>query len=287
METGKTITIVGIGLIGGSLGLHLRQKALAGRLIGVDTNPEHAAEALKLGLVDEVLPLEQAIAESDAVLLTIPVDALVKVLPQVLDLADEQVVLDFGSTKGGQLAASVANHSKRGRYVATHPMWGTEFSGPSAAVADSFTGRVAVLCDLERSDADAVSWARELYSALEMKILELDSDSHDLHVAYISHISHITSFALANAVLEKEKQEQRIFDLASGGFESTVRLAKSNAAMWAPIFIQNKENVLDVLQENVEQLLKFQRAIEAEDAAELKRLIESANQIAKVLSPKS
>ena len=203
---------------------------------------------------------------------------MVTLLPQVLDKIDDQIVVDLGSTKS-QLVDVVKNHPKRGRYVAAHPMWGTEYNGPQAAVRGAFEKVAVAICNAKESDKDAVEWARNMFGKIGMRLLEMDAYAHDLHAAYVSHISHITSFALANTVLEKEKEEGAIFDLASAGFESTVRLAKSNPAMWVPIFKQNRENVLDVLNEHISQLRKFKSCLEKENYDYLLELIEEANKI--------
>lgn len=278
----KKITIIGVGLIGGSLALQLNEKGMAAGIIGVESSAEHAAKALELGLVDEVLPLEEAIQQSEAIVLAIPVDMMIDVLPRILDLVTDQIVFDAGSTKS-QLINRVKDHPKRGRFVATHPMWGTEYSGPSAAVKSAFENKAVVICNASESDADAVAWVKQVYSKIGMHLLEMDAVAHDIHAAYISHISHITSFALANTVLEKEREDRAIFELASGGFESTVRLAKSNSAMWVPIFMQNRENVLDVLNEHISQLRKFKACLEKENYEYLGELIENANRIGKIL----
>ena len=230
----KRIAIVGVGLIGGSLAIQLHEKKLSSRLIGVDANAEHANKALELELVDEVLHLDDAIAASDVIILAIPVDKLVDLLPSLMDKIDNQIVIDLGSTKSQSIEA-IKNHPKRGRYVATHPMWGTEYSGPQAAIRGAFENKAVIICNAEDSDADALEWVKGMYKKIGMHLLEMEAKAHDLHAAYVSHISHITSFALANTVLEKEKEENAIFELASAGFESTVRLAKSNPAMWVPI----------------------------------------------------
>jgi len=274
----KKITIVGVGLIGGSLALQLHEKKISSKLIGVEANEFHAQKALELELVDEILPLDEAILDSDVVILAIPVDSMVTLLPQVLDKIDDQIVVDLGSTKS-QLVDAVKNHPRRGRYVAAHPMWGTEYSGPQAAVKGAFEKVAVAICNAKESDEDAVEWTRNMFGKIGMRLLEMDAYAHDLHAAYVSHISHITSFALANTVLEKEKEEGAIFDLASAGFESTVRLAKSNPAMWVPIFKQNRENVLDVLNEHISQLRKFKSCLEKENYDYLLELIEEANKI--------
>lgn len=278
----KRIAIVGTGLIGGSLAIRLHERKIASRLIGVDASEEHLRQALELELVDEVMPLAEAIAASDVVVLAIPVDRLVGVLPSILDQVEGQIVLDLGSTKS-QLAEIIKSHPKRGRYVATHPMWGTEYSGPQAAVRGAYEDKAVIICNAWESDKDALDWVRNMYRKIGMHLLEMEARAHDLHAAYVSHISHITSFALANTVLEKEKEENAIFEMASAGFESTVRLAKSNPAMWVPIFLQNRENVLDVLTEHIAQLTKFKESIENGDGRALEELIGEANKIKRII----
>jgi prephenate dehydrogenase len=278
------VTIIGLGLIGGSLALSLRQHGLARHLIGVEASPAHARRALELGLVDEIEPdLPAAVRRADLIVVAVPVDALVAVLPPVLDVVTApQVVIDVGSTKQALLAA-VAGHPQRGRFVAAHPMAGTEHSGPEAAISGLFEGKTVVLCDAAHSDPDAVRLVEKLFQALPMRLLYMEGAAHDLHTAYVSHISHITSFALALTVLEKEKEEQRIFDLASGGFESTVRLAKSAPATWVPIFRQNRTNVLDVLDEHLHQLQHLRNLLANEDYEGLTEQIQQANHIRKIL----
>lgn len=278
----KRIAIVGTGLIGGSLALQLHEKKMASKLIGVDSDPDHASQALALELVDEILPLDQAIDASDVIILAIPVDAMLSLLPAILDRVSNQIVLDLGSTKK-QLIDAVSRHPRRGRYVATHPMWGTEHSGPSAAIRGAYENKAVILCNAGESDPDALVWVKYMYGKIGMHLLEMEARSHDLHAAYVSHISHITSFALANTVLEKEKEVNAIFEMASAGFESTVRLAKSNPAMWVPIFIQNREHVLDVLDEHIEQLKKFRDSISEGREDQLRGLIREANKIKRIL----
>lgn len=278
----KRVAIVGVGLIGGSLAIQLHEKKIASSLIGVEPNETHAAIALERELVDLILPLEAAIAQSDLIVLAVPVDVLHILLPKVLDLVTNQVVTDAGSTKEG-LIATVKNHPKRGRYVAAHPMWGTEYSGPQAAVRTAFENKACVVCNTVDTDVDALAVVMAMYKKMGMHILKMDATQHDIHAAYVSHISHITSFALANTVLQKEKKEQAIFEMASAGFESTVRLAKSNPDMWLPIFMQNKENVLDVLEEHIYQLTLFKESLEKNDSKALQKLMEDANRIKKII----
>lgn len=276
------VTVIGIGLIGGSMAMALKEKGLARHVTGVDDNPVHRQRAMELGLVDEVAVLETAIPRADLVILAIPVNAAEQLIFPLLDLVDRQVVMDVGSTKQ-HLCRLLKDHPKRSRFVATHPMWGTEHSGPDAAVTGAFRNKAAVICNRQESEERAVEMVENLYRQLGMHILHMDAQAHDLHAAYVSHISHITSFALANTVLEKEKEEDTIFELASGGFESTVRLAKSNPSMWVPIFMQNRENVLDVLNEHISQLKKIRSCLEKENYTYLQDLIEQANQIRRIL----
>lgn len=276
------LAVIGIGLMGGSLALSLKKKGFVSNVIGVDNNLDHQTEALRLGIVDEIMTLEDAVKLSDIIAIATPVNTAEKLLRLVLDLVDQQIVFDLGSTK--EAVVQIANaHAKKGRFVPTHPMWGTEFSGPSAAQSDAFENKATVICNKEQVDTDALLTVERLYKTLGMHIVTMNATKHDIHVAYVSHISHITSFALANTVLEKEKETDNIFELASGGFDSTVRLAKSNAATWVPIFMQNKENVLDVLNEHISQLRKFKSCLEKENFEYLSDLIENANGIKRIL----
>jgi len=279
----NNVTVVGVGLISGSFALALKDKGYAKRIIGVSRTKESTDKAKELGIIDEALPLEEAVRQSDFIYVAIPVDATIPVMKQIMDMVtDKQIVADAGSTKF-VLCNSLAGHAMRKRFVATHPMWGTEYSGPEAAVRGAFKDRSCVICEKEKSDEDAVSIVENIYKSLGMHIAYMDPENHDIHAAYVSHISHITSFALANTVLEKEKEEDAIFELAGGGFESTVRLAKSSPAMWAPIFMQNRENVLDVLNEHISQLRKFKSCLEKENYEYLVELMENANKITRII----
>ena len=279
----NNVTIVGVGLISGSLALALKEKGLAKNIIGVSRTQESISKALKRGIIDEALPLEEAVKKSDFIYVAIPVDVTVPVTLQIMDLiTDKQIVADAGSTKY-VLCQALANHPLRKRFVATHPMWGTEYSGPESAVRGAFSGRSCVICEKDKTDKEVADKIENLYKELGMNIVYMEAENHDIHAAYVSHISHITSFALANTVLEKEKEENAIFELAGGGFESTVRLAKSNPSMWAPIFMQNRENVLDVLNEHISQLRKFKSCLEKENYEYLKELMQNANKISRII----
>lgn len=279
----ENVTIVGVGLISGSFALALKDKGLAKHVIGVSRTASSAQKAIELGIIDEALPLEEAIAKADLIYVAIPVDATIPVMTTIMDLLKPgQIVADAGSTKQA-LCDALRNHPNRKQFVATHPMWGTEYSGPEAAVRNAFVGRSCVICEKEVSDPAAVEAIEKIYDELGMRLVYMGSHDHDRHVAYVSHISHITSFALANTVLEKEKEENAIFELAGGGFESTVRLAKSTPSMWVPIFQQNKENVLDVLNEHISQLRKIKSCLEKDNYEYLTELIENANSIRRII----
>lgn len=277
------VAVIGTGLIGGSFALALRAKGLASSVVGVEANPRNGEKAVELGIVERILPLNEAVDSADLIAIAVPVDAIPQIAIKALNrITDKQIVIDMGSTKQ-ELCEIISQHPKRHRFVATHPMWGTEFSGPEAAVRDSFAGRNVVICDKRLSDAEAVERVETIYRTLGMGVLEMEAEQHDLHAAYVSHISHITSFILSTTVLEKEREEEAIFNLAGGGFDSTVRLAKSNASTWIPIFEQNKYNVLDVLREYIHQLNLFRKALEKDDTQALRAIIERANDIKKVL----
>lgn len=277
------VTVVGLGLIGGSFALALKAKGLATSVVGVEASAVNAAKALELGIVDSVQPLAEAVADAELIAIAVPVDVIPQIAIKVLNrVSDNQIVIDMGSTKE-ELCEMISRHPMRARFVATHPMWGTEFSGPEAATVDSFAGRNVVICEKALSAADAVERVEDIYCKLGMSVLEMEAEQHDLHAAYVSHISHITSFILSTTVLEKEREEEAIFNLAGGGFDSTVRLAKSNADTWIPIFTQNKYNILDVLREYIHQLNLFRKALERDDIAALREIIIRANEIKKVL----
>lgn len=284
---GNKVGIIGIGLIGGSIAKGLRSSGWATDIWGVDANPSHAAKALELGLVEQMVTLEEATLAMDVLVCAVPVENLVGILPGIMNgLKPGQIVIEVGSTKTPVYEA-LKNHPKRAQFVSTHPMAGTEFSGPEAAVEGLFTGKRGVICDKELSSPDALRRIEHLYTeGLGMQLIYMGSIEHDVHTAYISHISHICSFALANTVLEKEKDEKRIFELASTGFESTVRLAKSSPETWSQIFHQNQENLLDVLDEYINTLLKYKGLLLSGSYDTLKDELKKANDITRILSAK-
>ncbi len=263
--------------------MSLRDNGLCSKITGVDRNPENARKALEIGLVDEVADMEEAVAGAGLVVIATPVDSIPLIAVKILNnVRPDQVVIDTGSIKG-ELYEVIRCHPNRGRFVATHPMWGTEYSGPEAAVRGAFKGRTVVICDSESSDGDALRLVEGMYDKIGMPLSYMSSEEQDLHSAYVSHISHITSFALALTVLEKEREEEHIFDLAGGGFESTVRLAKSSPQTWVPILLQNKYNVLDVLREHIHQLNIIRKMLERDDRKGLGAAIEKANSIKKII----
>ena len=279
------VTVVGIGLIGGSLMVDLRKRGFTEKIIGVDNNIRHRNIAQLTGLVDETDELESAVDKSDLIILSAPVNVNYLLINKILDRLSgtTKVVTDMGSTKAG-IAEVSRNHPARGRYVALHPMAGTEFSGPLAAIGRLFDYKTAIICDRELSDQDSLEKIESMLAVLNMKKVYMNSSDHDVHVAYVSHISHITSFSLALSVLDKEKEEQNILTLAGGGFESTVRLAKSNSETWAPIFIENSKFILEVLDTYIEKMNAFRKMIEEKDTSGLKSLMEEANKIRKILN---
>ena len=281
------VGIIGIGLIGGSMAIDLKRRGYAEKVLGVEKEPVNAEAALRIGLVDEVVGVEDCIDRSDLIVISIPVGAAVKLLPQVLDRFkgkgyDDKIVIDTCSTKS-QITRSVHYHPYRGRFVATHPMAGTEYSGPWAAEPNLFDGRAVIFANAEESDPKALAIVECLYDTLNMRPTYMNADNHDVHVAYVSHISHVTSFALALTVLDKEKDEKHIFDLASGGFSSTVRLAKSSADMWVPILTQNRDNVLRVIDTYIDKMKLFREAIANYDETAIADLICEANKIKKII----
>lgn len=278
-----TITIIGLGLIGGSMAIDLKNRGFATKIIGVDNNKQHSEQALKIGLVDEILSLENAVKIADIVIIATPVNVALNILPQVLNFSENQLVTDVCSTKES-LCKIADNHQKRYNYVAAHPMAGTENSGPNAAITNLFDDRVNIFCDSEKSGKNQLELAEKMFNVLKMKPLYMNAKNHDEHVAYVSHISHISSFALALTVLEKEKNEKNILALAAGGFESTVRLAKSSAGMWTPIFTDNKENLVEVIDTYMDTLTDFKSAILSNDNNKIDDLILKANIIRKILN---
>jgi prephenate dehydrogenase len=278
------ICIIGLGLLGGSFSLGLKEKIKEIHVIGVDVNPLHVEKALQLGLIDEATSLEEGIKKSSLTVLATPVDIISQQINKVLDILPETSVLtDLGSTKE-QICKIADQHSKRNQYVAVHPIAGTENSGPEAAFADLLKNKIMIICDKEKSSPQALMIVELLSNILEMRIRYMPSDEHDRHLAYVSHLSHISSFALGATVLDKEQDEQSIFDMAGSGFSSTVRLAKSSPQMWSPIFVQNKQNISTALGSYIQKLQYFKEIIDKEDAPATQALMTQANDIRRVLS---
>lgn len=279
-----TVGVIGLGLIGGSMALDLKRRGFAASTLGVEQDPVAAEAARTIGLVDEVVPYEDCIARADIIVVAVPVGTAVKMVPDILNHFEQgdKIVIDVCSTKS-QICHATQYHPRRGQFVSTHPMAGTEYSGPWAAQPGLFDGRACIFANTEDSSPKAVKAIEELYAVLNMRPIYMNADQHDVHTAYVSHISHVTSFALALTVLDKEKDEKHIFDLASGGFSSTVRLAKSNADMWVPILSQNHDNVLHVMDTYIDKMQQFRDAIAAYDEAKIRELIAEANKIKKIL----
>jgi len=278
------VTVIGLGLIGGSMAIELRKKCMATSVVGVDDNTAHAAMALQLGIVDEVLSLDEAVRDADLIILAIPVSAITRSIADVLDKINAGCVLiDTGSTKAS-ICKSVGTHPKRGNFVAAHPIAGTENSGPGAAFSGLFRNKTMIVCEKDRCSDRALEVANKVFNALEVKTIFMEPVEHDKHVAYVSHLSHVSSFLLGQTVMDIEKDEKNIFDLAGSGFASTVRLAKSSPDMWAPIFEQNVEYLSQALLEYIMHLQKFHYHLMKKDSKEIHRIMTEANDIRRVLS---
>lgn len=276
------ITIIGTGLIGGSIAMAIR--GFNTKIIGVDSNEENLKTALERGIIDHAMDCQQAVMISELVIIAIPVDAARALLPRILDcISDNCVVIDMGSTKAG-ICNKVRNHAKRAQYVASHPMAGTENSGPQAAFADLFKGKKTIICEQELSSTFALNQAKMLYKIMGMSILYMSPEEHDKHIAYVSHLTHVIAYALSITVLDIEKDEKKIFEMAGSGFDSTVRIAKSSTSMWTPILQQNAEYLIASIDKYMETLNDFKKAIANKDSTRLFELIDEANKIRKVLN---
>ena len=279
-------TIIGLGLIGGSLAKDLRKSKFATEITGIDINKESELKAVELGLVDQIESLEKGIRDTDMVIIAIPVDKELELLPTVLDkIKDSTTVIDMGSTKR-VIVDSVRNHRRRKNFVPAHPMSGTENSGPTAAIENLFRGKITILCDQEDSGPQHLALAEKMFQNLGMDIAYMTADEQDHSTAFVSHLPHAAAYALANAVQAKEDRKI-IFDLASGGFRSTVRLAKSSHTMWKPIFEQNKNYVVESLDVYIKHLQEFRDCMQNDDFDRLKGLIQNANKIRGILDGKS
>ncbi len=277
------VTVIGTGLIGGSMALDLKKRKVATKVLGVDKDQTHLDKALEMGIIEEARELEEAVSTSDLVILAIPVDHAPQVLNTILDnLNPDATVIDVGSIKAN-ICAAADLHSKREQFVACHPMAGTEFSGPDAAHYYLFDGKANVICDAEKSSKNALSTVETVFNALKMNSIHMNAVEHDRHIAYVSHLSHITSFTLGLTVLDIEKDEKSIFNMASTGFASTVRLAKSSPDMWAPIFHENKENLVTAIDAYMEKLQAFKKMIQDEQQDGTHANIASANEIKRIL----
>ena len=277
------VVVIGIGLIGGSMVLDIKALHPEATILGMDANENHLQQAIDIGVVEKVGTTED-LADADFVIVSVPVDIALVVLPQVLDAVGENtIVFEVGSTKL-PICEAVANHPKRRNYIATHPIAGTEFSGPSAAIKGLFQGKTNIICEVEKTTFKLQEKALQLFTALGMRIRYMDPEAHDKHIAYVSHLSHISSFMLGKTVIDKETEEQDIFDMAGSGFESTVRLAKSSPAMWTPIFKQNKKQVVNTLDEYISNLSKFRELLENDDFDAIYEEMQSVNRIKEILN---
>ena len=277
------IGIIGLGLIGGSFAIAAKNHISPSQLFGNDKNSENEKKALELGLIDEILN-ESDISQMDVILLAIPVDVALEIVNDILNQINNNTLLfDVGSTKS-MICEKVALHPKRNQFLATHPIAGTEYSGPSAALESLFNGKSQILCETNKTRPDLLEWAVQWFKNINMRLHEMDPKEHDRHIAYVSHLSHISSFMLGKTVMEKEKDEKAIFDMAGSGFESTVRLAKSSPDMWAPIFKQNQENILEVLDQYISNLQEFKKLMEQKDYGAIYDKMLKTNSIREILT---
>jgi len=279
----KHIYIIGTGLIGGSLALDFKSALPDCIIYGIDKNEAHLIEAQELGVIDQKATYED-LQNADLVVLAIPVDVAVNELPKVLNkVSDFSVVIDVGSTKQA-ICKAVDNHPKRRNFLATHPIAGTEFSGPKAAIQNLFENKTNIICEVEKTASKLQEQVLGLFVKIGMRMRYMNPESHDKHIAYVSHLSHISSFMLGKTVIEKEKNERDIFDMAGSGFESTVRLAKSSPEMWTPIFEQNKQNVVETLEEYIQNLSMFKQMIVEDDFQSVYKAMKDTNYIKQILN---
>ena len=279
----KHIYMIGIGLIGGSFAIDIKEHNPSAKIYGIDINEAYLDESLALGVIDEKATLED-LEKADLVIVSIPVDVTVKLLPNILDkIGDNTLVVDAGSTKEA-ICKAVEHHPKRRNFLAAHPIAGTENSGPKAAISGLYKGKTNIICEVEKTTFKLQEKALELFRAIGMRIRYMDPVSHDKHIAYVSHLSHISAFMLGKTVINKEKNERDIFDMAGSGFESTVRLAKSSPAMWTPIFKQNKENVIETLEEYINNLQQFKELMQQDNFSEIFNEMENTNYIKQILN---
>ena len=278
------IAIIGLGLIGGSIAKEIKTRSLGTiSVVGVDKSESHAAKADELGLVDKIVDLNVALKESDVFIVAVPVNVIENILPQLLDgIKDSQVVIDVGSTKS-DICKSISNHPNRNRFVAAHPLAGTEFSGPEAAIINLFNGKKNIICEKDKSDEDALAQALKVFDFLGMKTIFLDAEEHDKHMAFVSHLSHVTSFALSQTVLDIEKDEKQIFNLASTGFASTARLAKCNPVTWTAIFEKNPQYLSEALGAYIIHLQNYKKLVDDGNWKGMYDAISESNEITRVL----
>ncbi|WP_417363544.1 prephenate dehydrogenase [Galbibacter sp.] len=276
------VLVIGLGLIGGSMAIDIKASNKGAVILGYDADEEHLDTAISLGLIDEKATLEDA-ASVDVIIVAIPVNVSLKVIPRVLDIVkDDTLVFDVGSTKAN-ICKVVGEHPNRRNFLAAHPIAGTEYSGPQAAIKNLYKGKTNIVCEVEKTAFKVQERAMEIFNDLGMRIRYMDPLAHDRHIAYVSHLSHISSFMLGKTVIDKEKNERDIFDMAGSGFESTVRLAKSSPAMWSPIFEQNKQNVIETLEEYIVNLQNFKELMESNDFEAIYKEMEDTNRIKEIL----
>ncbi len=277
----KKVAVIGLGLIGGSLVVDIKRE-FESDIIGVDANLKNAKKALEIGFIDAISTIDK-LNDVDVVIIATPVDTISKITSEVLDIVkDDTLVFDVGSVKG-EICKTLVNHPKRKNFLAAHPIAGTEFSGPEAAISNLFDGKVNIICELEKTERQIANKAFDIFDKLGMAYKYMSPVEHDRHIAYVSHLSHVSSFMLGKTVLGIEKNEQNIFELAGSGFESTVRLAKSSPNTWTPIFTQNKQNLLIALESYIKNLIEFKNLLKDNEVDKVHQIMSETNHLRKVL----
>ena len=276
------IGVFGIGLIGGSLSIQARKHFTDSKIYGFDLSNKNLNRALKLGLIDAILDSNE-IKNLNIILIAVPVNSVKSIVLDLLDqINKDSLIIDFSSTKK-EICDAISDHPKRDQFLATHPIAGTEFSGPDSAFENLFHNKIQILCETNKTRKSLLEFATKWFLKIEMKIREINPIEHDLQVAYVSHLSHISSFMLGKTVIEKSKNETTILNLAGSGFESTVRLAKSSPDMWVPIFKQNRSNVIETLSQYIDNLNKFKNLVDECKYEEIYDQMKSINSIKKIL----
>ncbi|MGB3751346.1 MAG: prephenate dehydrogenase [Arcobacteraceae bacterium] len=271
--------IVGLGLMGGSFAKVVKKYNLSSSVVGYDHNKEHQKQALALNLIEKIVDIDELLS-CDVIVLCIPVDAIIKFMPTLENISKDTTVMDFGSTK--KLIVDNIPPSIRKNFIAAHPMTGTEKFGPSAAIDELYEGKTIVLCDLDVCADLHKQRVLDIFNAIAMRIVEMDSATHDIHACYISHLPHAIAYGLANTVMSHEDPEN-IITLAAGGFKDMSRIAQSSSLMWTDIFRQNRENLLSALDKYDTQMKSMKEMLKNKEYDKLSKWMDKANSLHDIL----